>query len=61
MAYRMSVGVFSRAWEAVRTNLLEHIVLFFLGHGEGIAIAQKTCNYGMLDRVASCWVSRARR
>ena len=31
----------------MRTNLLEHVVLVFLGHGGGRAIAQKTCKYGM--------------
>lgn len=47
MAYTMSVRVSRHTPRSGRTNLLEHIVLFFLGHGEDIAIAQKTCNYGM--------------
>lgn len=47
MAYTMSVRVSRRIPRFGRTNLLEHIVLFFLGHGEDIAIAQKTCNYEM--------------
>jgi hypothetical protein len=33
---------------AMRTNLLQHVVLVVLGHGYGSAIVQETCKKGML-------------